>query len=375
MKNLNYLKLFVLIALTSLSCIQSTLPGTFINLGFPAIDIGVGSEGDVCVVSTDNYVYCYDFMEDDWTLMATRDIEAINRLDVDDDGTVYVISPCGIYYLDCENRWVKLPGKGTDIGVGTDFTVWKLGDDVYNIKRTLICNYTNYGVWKLICDCECLCICRRRCIRFRLRFYDPCPGARPPKCYWFRTDGYGINIDVFPNGDAAISVYHWDRHYTTVKTVDHHGKYFRDYKCGTSYFDKTTGDITVGNTGVVYVVERGTGNNNGRVWKCDGQTQQWQLVAMVGIVNYTPTNCNNKIFADRISAGPYNQYWFVHKKATIESQYCDDLKSFKVYTSSVFEYVGLIPKSFTNFIFYKQLKTEGAADAPAAPAAAVVAAK
>jgi hypothetical protein len=348
----------MLIALTSLSCVQS-FHSTFINLGFPAIDIGVGSEGDVCVVSTDNYVYCYEFMEDNWTLMATRNIEAINRLDVDDDGTIYVISRCGIYYLDCENRWVKLPGKGTDIGVGTDFTVWKLGDDLYNITRIRPrTKFPNYGVWKLICDCECLCICRRRCIRFRLRFYDPCPGARAPKCYWFRTDGYGINIDVFPNGDAIISVNHWNRRYTTVKTVNHHGMYFRDYQCGGRDFPVLSGDITVGNTGVVYAVEK-SGNNskNGRVWKCH-QNRFWRLTFMQGVRFYTGINCTTTLFADRISAGPYNQYWFIYKQATFGSPTCKNLMSFKVYTSSVFDYINGIPKNFTNFIFYKAKEQE-----------------
>jgi hypothetical protein len=347
----------MLIALTSLSCVQSQ-SNTFINLGFPAIDIGVGSEGDACVVSTDNHVYCYEFMEDDWTLMATRDIEVINRLDVNDDGTIYVISLCGIYYLDCENRWVKLPGKGTDIGVGVDFTVWKLGDDLYNIIKKPKTKFPNYGVWKLICDCECLCICRRRCVRFRLRFYDPCPGARAPKCYWFRTDGYGVNIDVFPNGDALISVNHWNRFYTTLKTVNHHGMYFRDYKCGKNDFLKLSGDITVGNTGVVYVVEK-SGNNsfNGIVWKCH-QNRFWRKVNMKGVKAYTGTKCTTSIYADRISAGPYNQYWFIHKQATIGSKKCKDLMSFKVYTSSVFQYINGIPKNFTNFVFYKTKEDE-----------------
>jgi hypothetical protein len=349
----------MLIALTSLSCVKSQ-SNTFINLGFPAIDIGVGSEGDVCVVSTDNHVYCYDFMEDDWTLMATRDIEKINRLDVDDDGTVYVISRCGIYYLDCENRWVKLPGKGTDIGVGVDFTVWKLGDDLYNITRIRPrrTKFANYGVWKLICDCQCLCICRRRCVRFRLRFYDPCPGARAPKCYWFRTDGYGFNIDVFPNGDAIISVNHWNRFYTTLKTVNHHGMYFRDYKCGGNDFLRLTGDITVGNTGVVYVVEKsGINSRNGQVFKCH-RNSYWRFVNMRGVAAYTGINCTTRIYADRISAGPYNQYWFIHKRSTIGTARCRNLMSFKVYTSSVFLYINGIPKNFTNFIFYKTKEAE-----------------
>ena len=69
MKNTILLKIILLLALTSLAQ-QTRFYSKFINLGFPAIDIGVGAEGDVAVVGTDNLVYVYDFMAEDWVLSA-----------------------------------------------------------------------------------------------------------------------------------------------------------------------------------------------------------------------------------------------------------------------------------------------------------------
>ena len=350
---MNLLKLIMLFALTSLS-FSADGDGTFINLGFPAKDIGVGSEGDVCVVGTDGEVYCYDFMDDDWVRFQTRNINGIQRLDVDGDGTIYIVSDCGIYYLDCENRWVQLPGTATDIGVGVDFTVWKIGTDKIEVNVDGDVT-TNYGVWKLICDCECLCICRRRCIRFRLRDYNPCPdGTTPPKCYWFRTDGYGINIDVFPNGDAIIAVDLTTSAtalaHTTLKQVDHHGMYFRDYECGGNKFiNYYANDVTVGNTGVVYVSTK-----SDLLIKCD-KNNAWQQINLIEVDTYDSNTCTDTLLPNRISAGPYNQVWFTHKASgtyTVGNN-CEKLIYNMVYTSSRFLYVDSVPKNFVNFVAYK----------------------
>jgi len=374
---LNFLKLIMLIAFTSLSCIKSTgLPGDFINLNFPAEDIGVGSEGDVCVAGIDKKVYCFDFMEVDWIRIETKDLVKITRIDVNADGTIYVISICGIYYLDCENRWVKLPGSANDIGVGVDGTVWKVGTDEYDIVKPAVSastgvagseeeTFTNYGIWRLFCDCDCLCICTRLCIRFRPRYIDPCTSIIAPKCYWFRVDGYGINIDVMPNGDAVFTVNHWQASYTTVKTVNHHGLYLRDYLCGDNSANNKFGfladDITVGNTGVVYVTRRSTNSgNNGKVYKCH-RNNEWKEVEMKGV----GTCLGVRYYARRISAGPYNQLWFIHKNiGTSTGGNCSQAyRSNKVHTSSQFKFIYTIPK----LIVFKPKSAEGAL--PVAPAA------
>lgn len=352
MKNKILLKFLVLFAFAIIN-ISSTY-NTFINLGFPAIDIGTGSEGDICVVGIDKYAYCYDFMDDTWTKYSTHLIDEIERIDVDDDGTVYITSKCGVYYLDCENRWIRLPGKATDIGVGVDFTVWKVGTDEIKVvdgSKTIV----NYGIWKLICDCECLCLCRRRCIRFRLRDYDPCHEDTPPKCYWFRTDGYGKRIDVFPNGDAIVSINRLPSSNSTLKVINYDGKYFRDYKCGTSVFNRNSNDVTVGNTGVVFVSVMTTGD----LYKCDKNNNFIQVV-LKPIRDYTflgadcPATPRN-LKADNISAGSYNQVSFTHLIITIETPDCNDTLNQRVFTGSRFEYLDRVPKTPPNFIAYKSL--------------------
>jgi len=245
---------------------STALNGKFNNIGFQALDIGVSQEGDVAVVGIDQKVYVYDFMNDSWDRINTYGIEGITRIDIDDDGTIYIVTKCGVYYLDCENRWIKLQGGATDIAV-RDGQVWKIGTDEIKVDT-----FTNYGVWKLICDCKCLCICRRRCIRFRTRDINPCPPVEDPVyCYWFRVDGYGRNIDILPNGDAVFTALTnivqagaGNLGNSTIKTVDSRGNYFRDYECdGNKFLTEEANDITVSNTGIVYVTTL-----NGRVFKC-----------------------------------------------------------------------------------------------------------
>lgn len=343
MKNFNFIKLTLLFTLVAFGS-TLTITSLFTNTGFPALDIGVNSEGEVAVVGTDNNVYRHDFMDEDWIKIDTKGIRKITRIDMDGDGRIYIASECGIYYLDCENRWIRLPGSATDIGVGVDFTVWKIGTDEIKVKKSpnnSLKPYLNYGVWKLICDCKCLCICRRYCIRFRLRSINPCPpeGNDPPKCYWFRTEGYGINIDVYPNGDAAIAVKH-NKFHTTVKTVNHQGMYFRDLQCGGKNYPLLANDITVGNTGVVYVTTTG-----GLIYKCDKDSHWVKIVLYQNKIYTSGACCKRDLKANRISAGPFNQMWFTHK--VIKTK-CKKLMSNMVYTSSRFDYINLIPKNWPN---------------------------
>lgn len=372
MKTKKLIQTLLIFTLATLA-FTTNLSGKFINLNFPGLDIGVGSEGDVAVVGTDNQVYVYDVMNDSWVFMYTNDILSINRLDVDSDGTIYVISLCGIYYLDCENHWVKLPGKGYDIGVGVGGDVWKTGDDQYVIEKDYgpgfiqtslqtgktfpipppseKKKYINYGVWRLICECKCRCYCRRICIRFRKRFYDPCLKRRPCICYWFRVDGYGKNIDVFPNGDAIISVDHYDKK-ETLKTVDFHGMYFQTYKCGDDKLDKNAGDVTVGNTGVVYVVDEDTGD----VYKCH-QGKEWKKVNLIPVTKYQTGYCTQSLRVERLSAGPYNHFWFIHKLVTNQGTTCNGILSNKVFTSSIFNHLKDIDIEFP--IILEDSKTGG----------------
>ena len=63
----------------------------------------------------------------------------ITRIDID-DVTICIVTKCGVYYLDSENRWIKLQRGATDIAV-RDWQVWKIGTD-----EIIVDGNTNYGV-------------------------------------------------------------------------------------------------------------------------------------------------------------------------------------------------------------------------------------
>lgn len=235
---------------------------TFIKLDFAAFDVGCGSEGDVCAVGTNRKLYCYDFVQDKWDHIPGNDeISDIIAVDVDDDGKVYIVALCGIYYLDCYDKWIKLPGSGKDIGVGVNFEVWKIGND----KESESSN--NYGVWKLFCECDCNCICSRICLRFRKLSFNVCEPIVRRKCYWFRAGVYGVAVDVSPNGSAAVV-----KADGSVYIVD--GLTFETSKLEPSLPSPVKAvDVTYGNTGRLFVT-----GSDGKIYKYDEINKKWVVV-------------------------------------------------------------------------------------------------
>ena len=254
----------------------------FTNTHFPALDIGCGSEGDVCAVGINSRLYCYDFPSDTWEIINTNEeILNITAVDVDDDGKIYIIAQCGIYTSTCFNQWVKLPGTGKDIGVGVNFDVWKIGTDASGYDKYK----KNYGVWKLFCECDCNCTCSRICLRFRKLNLNICEPLIRKRCFWTRVDIYGVAIDVFPNGDAAVV-----RESGDVYIVD--GKTFEERKLFCHNYIKAN-DVTVGNNGVLYISDE-----HGAIWKFNFFKYMWELVK----------EATEK--ADRICASAYDILWY-----------------------------------------------------------------
>ncbi len=178
---------------------QSEVPKlevSFFNTGFQGHDVGTGPEGDVYVVGVDGKLYFYNFLANMFVLVGNNEIPAIARVDVDADGTPYVICTCGqIYYLNCSNHWVQLPGCGTDIGVGRGGEVWKIGCD----ERA-----GGYGIWKLHCQCKCKCNSERSCTRFRPMYNISRLEHEEKKCFWYRIEGGATRVDVHPDGNPWV---------------------------------------------------------------------------------------------------------------------------------------------------------------------------
>lgn len=313
--------------------------GKFTNLGFSALDIAVNSEGDVCVIGLNKSVYHYDFLKSEWILLPFK--FAAKRIDMNEDGTIFITSNKGIFYLDTNNKWKTLPGKAKDIAVGNSNTIWKIGIDQIKTKE----EFKNYGVWKLICDSKRSKNCNRKYMRFRKGEYEPYGENDYSSCYWFRTDGYGKNIDIFPNGDAIIAIDTNSETNTSLKIVNKNGMFFKDFLCGGK--DKLimrVNDITVGNNGVVYVA-----TNDGSVRKCNTKDKLWYIIVLDYVSEYKslpggkcPDNSKDvygrSLKAHRISAGPYDQLWFVHKiRHPKEDDACNKLLSRMVFSSSRFK--------------------------------------
>jgi len=248
------------------------------STNFQALDIGVGADGDAIAVGTDGKVYSYNFNANTWSQL-DGDSEMLNiiRVDVDDQGTPYLVgSVGGISYLSCYNNWVQLPGCATDIGVGRGSEIWRIGCDKKGANRQ------DFGIWKLFCECECQCGCERKCIRFRPSKYVNNPNGDKRKCYWNKIEGAGVKIDVHPNGNPYI--------------INKAGSIFK-YDSDSYDFTPVSGilakDITLSNDGVLYAV--GKGDN--RVYRAvDEDAGTWQ--ALQGCAN-------------EISSGPYSQPWIV----------------------------------------------------------------
>jgi len=196
----------------------------------------------------------------------------ISRVDVDDDGTPYVITSCGkIYYLNCQNHWVMLPGCGTDIGVGRGNDVWKIGCD----SRA-----GGYGIWKLFCKEKSKCSGERSCNRWRNNKYTITMGeGEKKKCYWYRIEGGAARIDVHPDGNPWVST---------------DAGYIYGYDSVNWHFIQgiLAMDLTVSNEGMLFVA----GSDNS-IWSLENvDSMSW-------------ANINGSAMA--ISAGPYSQPWII----------------------------------------------------------------
>jgi hypothetical protein len=151
-------------------------------------DLGVNPEGIIIAVGLDNELYEYAFAEDVFVSMEVEyEISNMWRVDINYDGIIYVITRCGdTYYLDCERRWVKLPGCAIDIGAGRSGEIYKIGCEKPEECKasTFPVKPSSPFVFKLICICTCKCCCRRCKFFIKKYHYKTCEPAEKRFCYW-----------------------------------------------------------------------------------------------------------------------------------------------------------------------------------------------
>ena len=94
------------------------------------------------IVGTDQNVYQWDAGQ--WVLVPAGGAE---RIDVDANGTPWVVNSSGEIYTFSNNTWNRVPGLATDIGAGGD--IWIIGQDPPGATDFNIYRWNN-AAWDLI---------------------------------------------------------------------------------------------------------------------------------------------------------------------------------------------------------------------------------
>ena len=136
--------------------------------GREARDIACGAGGEVWVIGTNSVgngdfgIHCYRG-SNDWRSIDGGGV----RIAVHPDGMPWVVNAANEVFRRENERWIKLPGKARDIGIGADGSVWIIGTNPVGVDQ-------DFGV-------------------FRWTGSD-----------WIGVDGGGRNIAVGPNGSPWL---------------------------------------------------------------------------------------------------------------------------------------------------------------------------
>lgn len=171
---------------------------TWTNTGLAGKSVGLGAFGEMYVIGQDGNLYQYSFADKSYTLIqGDMQLSNLEKVAVDPEGTPYVLQKGGqVYYLDCNNDWIRLPGCATDLAISRGGDIWKIGCDQ---------QAGGFGIWNLSCQCKCSCGNQRDCNRFRQEEYQSkSENKDKPTCLWYRVQGGGVRIAVSPSGDPYI---------------------------------------------------------------------------------------------------------------------------------------------------------------------------
>lgn len=89
-----------------------------------AYDIGIGADGTVWVTGINYNLYKWDG-NNGWVAGAGNGAVVT----VDASGRAWMCTTDGKIYRQISDKWVQLPGAGTDIGVGADGSAYIVGTD------------------------------------------------------------------------------------------------------------------------------------------------------------------------------------------------------------------------------------------------------
>jgi len=325
------------------------------NTNFGAIDIGVGSKGDVFVLGIDMNLYFYEFKTNNFILVdkdyKLRDTNFI-RLDVDENGIPFVITEeYEIYFYSEQGTWIHLPGCARDIGIGKSNNLWKIGcnEEIegygiwnlfsFNNQKNNDLNKINFNGFKNnknvpLLISEKINIQRKlkntykrnkyritresTQINFKLKDENnnEYTNENYSDCFWLKSDTSGIRIDVGENGNPVIS----DKG-GNLKIYDNNSR--RTY-----FFDGIkVRDVSVSNDGIIFVTDFNDFSiYKLTVWKKNknkSEEREGGYISNINSLDDEDIDYENyewiKIFgkAISISSGPYSQPFIINREGLV----------------------------------------------------------
>jgi hypothetical protein len=197
--------------------------------GATANDIGVSSNGTVCIIGTgfrDGGHDIYKWNGSVWTQYPGGAVS----IDVDPNGIPWIVNSYGNIFRWNNDTWQQLPGSGRDIGVGSNGTVYLIGTGVVG---------GGYGIW-----------------------YWNGSG-------WTSVDGGAVRISVDQNGTPWI--------------VNAYGNIFRRSNNTWEQLPGSGRDIGVGANGKVYIIGTNSVDQNYGIFTWNGSSWDYQCGAAVAV--------------------------------------------------------------------------------------------
>lgn len=239
------------------------------NTEFKAIDVACSNKGDIMAIGEDKKLYKYFIQKNVFELLRQDDeLSNLKNIDLGPDATPFATTENGnTYFLDYKNSWIRLPGCATDISIGKNGEIFKLG--CTNRKR-------GYSIYQFSCI----------------------------------IDGESTS------GDSIIT-----------KNLDNYLRnYYKNLRCKWNKFPGFAKTIVVGNDGLPFIISK----KNNFVYKSDGKywdavsgvkakdfsVSNENVLFIVGMDSKIYEVFNDKdsevvlfdsIAADKISTGPYSR--------------------------------------------------------------------
>jgi len=267
----------------SIESAKNKIHSIWTNTKFKAVDVACSNKGDIMAIGEDKKLYKYDIQNNKFEILKQEDeLSNLKNIELGSEDTPFTITQNGnTYFLDSKNNWVRLPGCATDISIGKNGEIYKLGCT----QRT-----RGYSIYHLSCSID-------------------------------DENGGGENV---------------------MKNLDHYLKnYYKNLQCKWTNFPGFAKTIIVANDGLPYIISK----KNNFVYKSDGtywdavsgikakdiSISNENILFIAGIDGKVYEIFNDKdsevalfdgIAAEKISTGPYS------RPSIIKS--CDGI----VYTSS-----------------------------------------